>query len=174
MGIEPIPFYVVLPTVIKRNRTVIDKCAPNYTKSQPYSKERTRMKETIHRLSVTLLNQMDRWDSIPTRLSPYLVHFARLWIFLTYPLRLTSATIHNSAIGLSVRPISTETRLEHFCLRSSIIIYIWQNLSSRSLIEVKNSAHTSPDNLQQHSRLIVPPMYRSSGLLQWIVSDLNG
>lgn len=32
---------------------------------------------------------MDRWDSIPTRSSPYLVHFARLWILLTYPLRLT-------------------------------------------------------------------------------------
>ena len=51
-------------------------------------------KKHFFRLSVTPLNQMDRWDSIPTRLSPYLVHFARLWIFLTYPLRLTSATIH--------------------------------------------------------------------------------
>ena len=48
---------------------------------------------------------MDRWDLIPTRSSPYLVHFARLWILLTYPLRLTSATIH--AHFLSARAVQS-------------------------------------------------------------------
>ena len=70
----------------------------------------------------------------------------RVYLFLHYPL------LNNSAIGLSARPIFTETRLEHFCLRLSCMNR--QN-DPRNLLICNHLSH-----------LIVLPMCRPSEYLQ--------
>lgn len=56
---------------------------------------------------------MDRWDLIPTRSSPYLVHFTRFMDSLDLPSASTSATIHTTTEGIEPSSLTRQASALH-------------------------------------------------------------